>query len=458
MLLTGRGFGKSRAAAEWLIDSALNEEPGEWCVIARNAADVRKNARDQTAGLVVCARDHLKQYNRHEEDIYLDNGSVIHCLSADKPDRLRGFNLMGAWVDELASWRFMEDTWEYGLLPTLRVGRHPRVVITTTPKPVPLLKKLVKEAQAEEEKPLARRSKVLVTGSTWENAKNLADNFIAEMRTSFEGTRVGRQELEGELIFDLTGTLVNAEQIHNARITPSELEEADIIRVAVGVDPAGSYGEESDETGIVVCAKDRDNHGYVLEDKSGKYTPQEWAGIAAALYQQWEADALVAEVNVGGNLVEEVVRSALPHVRFVPVRAVVGKFMRAEPVTALYEQGRIHHVGTFARLEDQLCTWTPDMQMKGTRGKSPDRMDAMVHAFTELGLARYGVGRGWIEAIKGILEEQADKPAKDISHIKSWFADAPRVSSCTERRFGFDGICWNCGMKPEEHRETSAAV
>lgn len=409
LLLAGRGLGKSRAASEWLLEAAWTSEPGEWCTIARNAGDVRKNARDMTAGLVVLAeRDgRLDHYNRHEEDIFLRNGSVIHCLSADKPDRLRGFNLMGAWADELSSWRYAADTWDYGLMPALRAGSHPRVVVTTTPKPVPLLKRLVKEAEAEAEKPEHLRSKVLRTGSTWDNAANLAANFIAEMRSTYGGTRVGRQELEGELLFDVSGALVTLEMIEEARCTMSEAEERSggFTRVVVAVDPAGSYGERSDETGIVVCAKGRDGHGYVLSDLSCKKSPREWATIAAAAYERWQADRIVAEKNMGHDLVEDVIRTVAPTIAYKPIQAVQGKRLRAEPVTALYEQTKIHHVGTFPQLEDQLTTWDPEASQK-----SPDRMDALVHGMTELGLARWGSTHAFMSMMRKQIELRQEYP------------------------------------------------
>lgn len=444
MLLTGRGFGKSRSAAEWMIESAWTQEPAEWCVIARNAADVRKNARDLEAGLEVIARrdDRLRQYNRHEEDIYLGNGAVIHCLSADKPDKLRGYNLAGCWADELASWRYLEETWSYGLLPALRVGEHPRVVITTTPKPVPLLKKLVEEARAEEELPLALRTKIITTGSTWDNAQNLASNFIAEMKSSFEGTRVGRQELEGELIFDLSGTLVSMDMIERGRCTlddfpgeeddrPEERILAAMQRVVVAVDPAGTYGEDADETGIVVVAKGKDGHGYVLEDASGKYSPAGWARKAGQMYVKWSAFEIVAERNMGNDMVDEVVRVHLPNFRFRTVRAVLNKILRAEPVTALYEfdlehgtEPRIHHVGDFPVLEEQLTTFTPETAMRRTRGTSPDRMDAMVHGFTELGLVRFGP----TAAFRSFMAQSLERGAREAGNPETGDPSDPRAA------------------------------
>ncbi len=717
-VLSGRGTGKSRSAAEWLVHSATHQDPGEWAVIARNAADVRKNCRDMTAGIVAVAdRDRvLKQYNRHEEDIYLRNGAVIHAISADKPDRLRGFNLSGAWADELClppnaqietaagavpiervcagsevwtrsglrrvlrarptrrnaemwelatedghvlrctpdhrvwadgmwqeargvtpgsrlyawthplsspsaprlgssgmgsdgtgwegpaprvprattetpegisctgwsgneptavsrtgssfttwtgtkpttasrtwhssatpstrsstterpisrpgtlarqpsgptgrpvgssaifaarsssplacgrgsvtrdaqpgsvvvgsrplpyrepvtydltvegdheffadgilvhncAWRFPSDTWDYGLMPALRAGKHPRVVVTTTPKPIALIKRLVEEARAEESKPLAKRSRVITTGSTFENTDNLAPNFIEEMLT-LRGTRIGRQELEAELLFDTSGSLVTPEMIESGRIYPDRdgfsLEEfmGTLQRVVVAVDPAGSYGEESDETGIVVCAKGRDGHGYVLEDRSCKKSPHEWAAIAAAMYEKWQADAIAAEKNMGHDMVEDVIRSVAPYVRYIPIQAVMGKRLRAEPITALYEQNRIHHLGTFPKLEDQLTSWSPDAKY------SPDRMDALVHGFTELGLAKWGLGHVWLDYYKQAVEDDlADpRPMRQAGFYPKYSEapGAPEPTKCEHRWFpNVDGTynCAKCGWR-----------
>lgn len=457
LYLMGRGWGKSRAAAEWIVHSASHQEPAEWAVIARNAADARKNARDLNAGVVVVAdrANCLKQYNRHEEDVYLRNGAIIHFVSADKPDRLRGFNLAGAWADELCAWRFATDTWDYGLMPTLRVGEHPRVIVTTTPKPVPIIKRLVEEAKADEQLPLAKRSKIMLVGSTFDNAKNLSPNFITEMRETYGGTRIGRQELEGELLFDTAGALVTPEQIEAGRITLEELPP--LQRIVVAIDPAGSYGEESDETGIIVCGKGQDRHGYVLADHSCRVSPHEWAGIAAAAYERWGADAIVAEKNYGQALVEEVIRSVAPFVRYIPVQAQAGKRLRAEPITALYEHldehqqldPRIHHVGTFPKLEDQLTEWRPDVVTK-TRGTSPDRMDALVHGFTELGLARWGVGQGWMEFMRRQVREMEAAHEKPAPRRAGFFlganplAKATDAKSCKHRWFANSTGGYNC--------------
>ena len=325
----------------------------------------------------------IAKYNRTLGDIYLTNKAIIHLISADKPDRLRGFNLAGAWCDELSSWRY-PDAWHLGLLPTLREQRvDPRVVVTTTPKPVTLLRSLV-----EEDHELG--SIIVTRGSTFDNADNLAPKFLEEMRSRYEGTRRGRQELYGELLTDVDGALVSQDMIDGPRLRESTNGKGanvpvDIFlsRIVVAVDPATTSGEESDETGIIVCAKGVDNRGYILADLSCKESPDGWAKIVAKAYDQYGADRVIAEKNQGGDMVERIVRSVHPNIAYKGVAAKVGKKLRAEPIAALYEQGKVSHVGYFAELEDQWCTWIPDA---AAHQKSPDRVDALVHGLTELGL------------------------------------------------------------------------
>lgn len=430
LMLAGRGFGKSRSAAEWLVHTALHRPPAEWATIARTSDDVRKNARDFHAGLVTVAGGlvehggHVRQYNRHENDLYLDNGAVIHCLSADKPDKLRGYNLAGGWADELAAWT-RPETWDM-LLLALREGEHTQVVVTTTPKPVPLVRGLVEKGRDP-----ANTGYVLTTGSLFENATNLAPNFVAEMRSTYEGTRLGRQELEGELMADVAGALVSWEMINDARLARDEVDHSTFTRVVVAVDPAVSYDPErrSDETGIVVCARDRAGHGYVLADLSCKKSPREWASVAVSAYERFGADRIVAEKNQGHGLVEEVVRSVAPHIPYKGIQAQTSKRLRAEPITALYEQGRVHHVGTFSELENQLCVWEPDSRMK-----SPDRMDALVHGMTELGLARTSSFQGYLEFMGKLRERREGQGGTVERHMRSLAAAQSRAEASEERR------------------------
>ena len=247
----------------------------------------------------------------------------------------------------------------------LRLGDQPRVVVTTTPRPIPIIRRLASD----------QTGKVHVTtGSTYENAGNLSPDFIDEMRRRYEGTRLGRQELEAQIIDDVDGALWDRDGIDADRrtVTPP------LRRVVVAVDPAVTSGEDAAETGIVVVGADPEGHGYVLDDRSLRASPNDWAAAAVAAYHTHRADVIVAEANQGGDLVSTLIRTIDPRVPIRLVRASRGKRTRAEPVAALYEQHKVHHVGFFTELEDQLCSWVPDV------GASPDRLDALVWGFTEL--------------------------------------------------------------------------
>lgn len=431
MYLAGEGMiptHNSRTAAEWLIREANRHPNTEWAVVAPTGFDSRKCAEDLNVGIMNIAPQGILRdnhpYNRTLGDIYLKNKSIIHLVSADKPDRLRGFNLSGCWADELSSWRY-PDTWDLGLLPTLRDQRvDPRIVVTTTPKPVTLLRRLVEE-------PNDRGSIVITRGSTFDNADNLAPRFLDEMRARYEGTRRGRQELYGELLTDVEGALVSQDMIDGPRLR--DLPEIHMVRIVVAVDPATTSGENADETGIIVCAKGIDNRGYILADLSCKESPDGWARIVAAAYDKYGADRVIAEKNQGGDMVERIVRSVHPNIAYKGVIAKVGKKLRAEPIAALYEQGKVSHVGYFEALEDQWTTWIPDA---GTSQKSPDRVDALVHGLTELGLI----------GLPGV-------------HVSSWLeAEHPSCQVCSTPAPKGTLKCPKCGAdRPETNDPPPAA-
>src|SRR6478752_8002483 len=252
----------------------------------------------------------------------------------------------------------------------LRLGPDPRVVVTTTPKPVKIIRELLTDPTT-----------VVTRGSRYENRANLADAFVAQIIRKYEGTRLGRQEIEAELLDDVPGALWNRTRLEELR-WPLYKSVPDLVRIVVAIDPATTSGEDADETGIIVAGKDGGGRGYVLADRSGHYTPTEWAQ-RIALYRQHKADRIVAEVNNGGDMVEATIRMVDPNVSYNKVHASRGKVIRAEPVAALYEQGRIHHVGAFPTLEDQQCAFTTDFDRKAA-GFSPDRVDALVWAMTDL--------------------------------------------------------------------------
>jgi phage terminase large subunit-like protein len=365
LYLAGRGAGKTRTAAEWLAYEAITRPNTRWAVVAPTWKDARDTCVEGESGLLNILRRYkmLKDYNRSLGEIILTNGSRIKSFSADEPDRFRGPQHHGAWCDELAAYRYM-DAWDQ-LQFGLRLGDHPRVIVTTTPRPIKLIKQL-----------LARNdNSVAVTrGSTFDNAKNLAASALEMFKLRYEGTRLGRQELYGEVVDDVEGALWTRDMIEVARVQ----EMPNLIRIVVAIDPAVTSGEDADETGIVVAGQTADGHYYVLEDLTLRTSPEKWARVAVEAYHRWKADRVIGETNNGGDMIELLLRQVDPVVPYKKVTATRGKLVRAEPIAALYEQGRAHHVGMFIELEEQMCNWTPDS------GSSPDRMDAMVWAMHEL--------------------------------------------------------------------------
>jgi len=321
------------------------------------------------SGILACSPKHDRpEYQPGLRRITWRNGAIATCYSADEPDRLRGPQHDGAWCDEIASWRY-PDAWDM-LMLGLRIGRNPRVVATTTPRPVKLIRNL-----------LAREGKdVAVTrGRTIENVANLAPAFLSEIMRRYEGTRLGRQELDAELLEDVPGALWQREWFDRDRVASAP----DLRRVVVAIDPAMSTNEGSDETGIVVAGVGGDGHGYVVDDLSGRYAPHEWATRAVDAYRRHQGDRIVAEVNAGGEMVQATLRTVDANVSFMAVHASRGKVIRAEPVAALYEQRKVHHVGSLSVLEDQLCGFTSDFD-RSRAGYSPDRLDALVWALSDL--------------------------------------------------------------------------
>lgn len=365
LYLAGRGAGKTRTAAEWLAWQAITQANTRWAVIAPTFGDVRDTCAEGESGLLPILREYgvLDYYNRTIGEIKLINGSRIKLFSADEPDRLRGPQHHGAWCDELAAWRY-EDTYDQ-MQFGLRLGDHPRTVITTTPKPIPLIRKLSSRNDG---------SVILVRGSTFDNAANLAPQALVELQARYNGTRLGRQELYGEILEDAEGALWTQGLIERNRIS----EVPPLSRITVSIDPAVSNTANSDETGILVCGSDARGFGYVLGDYSLKGSPLEWARKAVEIYQEFKADSILVEVNQGGDMVSAVLRQVDPTLPIREVRVHVGKKLRAEPVAAMYEQGRIKHVGIFEKLEQQMTLWTPESP------NSPDRLDAMVQGFSDL--------------------------------------------------------------------------
>lgn len=370
LVLAGRGWGKTRTGAEDHAYYAMTHPGARLAVVAPTYGDARDTCVEGESGLLrTIPRPLIRDWNRSLGELVLTNDARFKLFSADEPERLRGPQHHRAWCDELAAWKYPEtfDQLMFGL----RLGDDPRVVVTTTPKPTQTIRQLVK------------RDDVHVTrGSTFENAANLAPAALAQLKERYEGTRIGRQELYAELLDDVPGALWQRDQIDTLRVVTAP----EMTRVVVAIDPAVTSGEDSDETGIVVCGRGVDGHGYVLADRTCRLSPDGWARRATTAYDQYQADRIIAEVNNGGDLVERVIRTVGGQYPYRAVRASRGKATRAEPIAALYEQGKIHHVGGFSELEDQMCAYTPD----GYAG-SPDRVDALVWAITELMLGNQEV-------------------------------------------------------------------
>lgn len=392
LLLAGRGFGKTRAGAEVVRMRVLGQSARHVALIAPTAADVRDVMVEGESGLLaVSGGKDRPHYEPSKRRLTWPNGATATTYSADEPERLRGPQHDFAWCDELASWRYPE-TWDM-LMFGLRLGQDPRVVVTTTPRPTKLIKALIADP------------KVAVTrGSTYQNRDNLAPAFLDQIVRRYEGTRLGRQELEAEILDDVPGALWNHGVIDAARVTSVPA----LTRVVVAIDPAVSSEEHSDETGIVVAGGDAAGHGYVLADLSGRYTPVDWAKAAIAAYRAHEADRIVAEVNNGGDLVEATLRMVDAAVPFSAVHAARGKVARAEPVAALYEQGRVHHLGALPKLEDQMCCFAHDFSRE-VAGYSPDRVDALVWALSEL-LVKPLPGAGIFEAYRRLAQQEQETP------------------------------------------------
>lgn len=368
LLLAGRGFGKTRTGAEYIRARVKARSALRIALVAPTAADARNVMVEGESGiLAITAPADRPLYEPSKRRLTWPCGAVATLYSADEPERLRGPQHDTAWCDELAAWRYPE-AWDM-LMLGLRLGQDPRVVVTTTPRPTRLLKSL-----------LADPSVVVTRGTTYENRDNLAPGFIEEIIRKYEGTRLGRQELEAEILDDMPGALWSRGLIEAGRAR----QAPELTRVVVAIDPAASSGGASDETGIVVAGKDELGHAWVLADASGRFSPGDWAKTAIAAFRAHRADRVVAEVNNGGEMVEAMLRMIDASVPFTAVHASRGKQVRAEPVAALYEQGRVHHVGALPQLEDQMCGFAARESDRRRAGGSPDRVDALVWALTDL--------------------------------------------------------------------------
>lgn len=378
----GRGAGKTRTGAEWVRSlNAMGKPPTRGALVAPTAADARDVMVEGPSGLLsVFPESERPFYEPSKRRITFKNGSIATLFSAEEPQRLRGPNNHWAWCDEVGAWKYQQATWDM-LMFGLRLGDNPQCLVTTTPRPTPVLNEIMLDTTG---------GSVLTHSTTYANRGNLASSFFSKIIRKYEGTNLGRQELMGELIGDTPGALWTRGLIERHRID-ARAENGSVrfdmlptpLRMVVAVDPPATKGNEEmelddlPEAGIICAFKGTDGHAYVIEDASIVGSPQEWGSQAVGCYKRHRADRMVAEVNQGGEMVEYVIRSIDSRVSFLSVHASKGKITRAEPIAALYEQGRVHHVGGFPQLEDQMTTYVPG-------NKSPDRMDALVWALTEL--------------------------------------------------------------------------
>jgi phage terminase large subunit-like protein len=407
LILAGRGWGKTRTGAEDIARS-MNESAIRVALVGPTFADGRDTMVEGESGLLsVIPKSLIENWNRSIGELILKNGSRAKIFSAEEPQRLRGPQHHRAWCDEIAAWRYLQATWDM-LMFGLRLGREPKVIITTTPKPYRFIRRMVAQATDPKQKV------VLTTGSTFENKRNLPTVVIDKLTETYEGTRLGRQELDAEVLEDLAGGIIKIADIDAMRLSHGDVRSIfptsdirDLIdRIVVAIDPAVTANKTSNETGIVVAGRSlgpcpicspvdnprRRPHAFVLEDVTEvrRLTEAEWSQNAILAHRRWFSDKIVGEVNNGGDLVEAVVRAVDGTIPFDQVRASRGKVQRAEPIGALYERHEVHHVGKFPKLEDQLCRLGIDPEDEedpdpdDEDSSSPDRADACVWALSEL--------------------------------------------------------------------------
>ena len=370
VLQGGRGMGKTRPGAEqikdWAIELGRDYGGGRIALIAKDPADARDVMIEGESGIMAISPPYFRpRYEPSKRRLTWDNHVVATIYSSETPEDLRGPQHHKGWIDEFCKMKHPREVWDNYILG-LRLGDHPQTVITTTPRPIPVYMEVLTEPGTR-----------ITRGKTDDNYANLSAKFIERVYKKYKGTRLGRQELDAELLTDTPGALWTLLQIESLRVR----EHPPLVRIVVAVDPSGSSNEGAAEAGIVAAGVDKKGDGYVLGDHTDHLTPAGWGGRAVDLYTTLQADRIVGERNFGGEMVEYVIRGEAQKrnisVSYKDVHASRGKLLRAEPVSALYEQGRIHHVGSFPEMEDEMCTWVPGM-------KSPNRLDAVVWALTEL--------------------------------------------------------------------------
>jgi len=473
LLLAGRGFGKTRTGAEWINERVQQGKAKRIALVAPTAADVRKTMVEGESGILAISPPwNRPTFEPSKLQLTWPNGAIAQLFSAEEPERLRGPQCDTFWADELAAWKKLKETWDM-LQFGFRLGSDPRGCITTTPKPVEIVKLLVRDDREK------GGETAITKGSTYDNRANLTPKFFQQIVSKYEGTRLGRQEIDAEILEDMPGALwqrtsIDATRIsappfppiyHDVSVVPGEetamedlaflLRRAkeilnavpeDLTRIVVSVDPNVSNTEGSDEIGIVVTGKGLSGKGYVLADCSMRGSPNEWASAAVIAHDMFGADRVIGEANQGGNMVEYTIATAAKslkeqgkrpsdHVGITLVHATRGKVTRAEPVSALYEQKRISHVGTLSTLEDQMCLFTSDFDRKAM-GYSPDRVDALVWGLTHLYHEQQD-GAGIFEYMKQEAERAKKAREPKVETREGWVRmSAPRGVSHAYGREG----------------------
>jgi len=374
LILAGRGFGKTRSLVEWVIKKIRYEDYKYISIVGAASDEVRTIMIEGESGLLECSPpDFMPDYKPSKKQIVWPNGAVGTIFYGTEPEKSRGAQSDLIWVDELAKFRYGQETID-NLLLGLRLGKNPLIAISTTPKPTKVIKELAR-----------RQDCLVIKGSTYDNISNLAKPFIQTIITKYKGTRLGRQEIEAEILDDNPNALWKREWLDRDR----ESRKVDCFKLIVAIDPPGTEPteeKEATECGLVVVGIgkalpgmqwQKENHFYVFDDLSLQASPTGWAKEAIGGNNKYRGDGLVAEKNFGGVMVKSTIKNVDSKVTVHEVHASRGKYVRAEPVSALYEQGRVHHIGTFSELEDELCEWEPG-------NKSPNRLDALVWGVTFL--------------------------------------------------------------------------
>ncbi len=366
--IAGRGFGKNWTASHWLINEHEQGLAENSCIVAATSNDLVRYCLNGPSGIMSLApKRFYPEYKTQSNKLIWPNKTETHLFTSEKPRRLRGGNFDRAWCDELSYWQYVEDTWDM-LMFGLRHGDIVKCIVTMTPRPIPLVKELI-----------ARNGKdvFITSGSTYDNLHNLSSVFRDKVIKRYEGTRLGRQELEGVVLMDVEGALWDHEMIDELRIE----DRPSLKKIVVSLDPSVTSGQRADEAGLCVVGLGNNDHCYVLADISGQYSTKKWVQMAIGAYHSFGANHIVAEKNNGGDLIRDVIHNEDANVPVKLVSASTGKVARAEPVSMLYEQKRVHHIGFFPELEDEMCMFVPG----DVKGKdSPNRVDALVWGITDL--------------------------------------------------------------------------